>query len=81
MPNFRQVAAISYLIRRWRRGDQQMELAEWLVRRGVIVPRELTDDEAVKIGADAAGFPPTDRAEIAHCVREGLERIAKRGAP
>jgi hypothetical protein len=40
-------------------------------------PSALTDDEAVKIGADAAGAVPSDRSEIALCVREGLERIAK----
>jgi hypothetical protein len=32
--------------------------------RGVLVPAALTDDEAVKIGADAVGNIPTDPAEI-----------------
>jgi hypothetical protein len=45
--------------------------------RGVLVPAVLTDDEAVKLGADAVGAMPTDPAEIALCVREGLERIAR----
>ena len=52
-------------------------VAQRLSDRGVLVPSVLTEDEAVKIGADATGTTPTDRAEIAHCVREGLERIAK----
>ena len=55
--------------------------AEWLAKRlaakGVLVPSALTDDEAVRIGADASGNVPSDRTEIALCVREGLERIAK----
>jgi hypothetical protein len=52
-------------------------LAERLASEGVLVPSALTEDEAVKIGADAAGAVPADRAEIALCVRQGLERIAK----
>ena len=55
-------------------------LARHLAQRGVLVPAALTDDEAVKIGADAAGNIPTEPGEIALCVREGLERIA-RGDP
>jgi hypothetical protein len=55
-------------------------LARHLAEQGVLVPAALTDDEAVKLGADAVGNVPTDPAEIALCVREGLERIA-RGAP
>jgi hypothetical protein len=51
--------------------------AHFLAARGVIVPTVLTDDEAVKIGADAVGRIPTDPAEIALCVREGLQRIAR----
>ncbi|HUR95474.1 MAG TPA: hypothetical protein VMY76_12865 [Gemmatimonadales bacterium] len=53
------------------------EAAKWLAARGVLVPAALTDDEAVKIGADAVGAVPTDPAEIALCVRQGLERIAR----
>ena len=52
-------------------------VAQHLSEQGVLVPSVLTEDEAVKIGADATGTTPTDRAEIALCVREGLERIAK----
>jgi hypothetical protein len=44
---------------------------------GVLVPAALTDDAAVRIGADAAGNVPTDRAEIGLCVRQNLERIAR----
>lgn len=55
--------------------------ATWLAKRlaseGVLVPAVLSEDEAVKIGADAAGNVPSDRAEIALCVRQGLERIAR----
>jgi hypothetical protein len=53
------------------------EVARHLAERGVIVPAALTDDQAVSIGADAAGGVPTDRTEIALCVRQGLERIAR----
>jgi hypothetical protein len=53
------------------------EIARHFAEQGVIVPAALTDDQAVRIGADAAGTVPTDRSEIALCVREGLERIAK----
>jgi hypothetical protein len=52
-------------------------IARHLVAQGVLVPAALTDDEAVKIGADAVGNVPTEPAEIALCVREGLERIAR----
>jgi hypothetical protein len=52
-------------------------VARHLVEQGVLVPAALTDDEAVKIGADAVGNVPTEPAEIALCVREGLERIAR----
>jgi hypothetical protein len=53
-------------------------LAEHMIAEaGVIVPRALTDDDAVRLGADAVGNVPTEPAEIALCVREGLERIAK----
>jgi hypothetical protein len=51
--------------------------AEWLAERGVLVPSTLSDDQAVKIGADAVGILPQDPAEIALCVRQGLERIAR----
>jgi hypothetical protein len=43
----------------------------------VLYPAALTDDQAVKIGADAVGAIPTDPSEIALCVREGLERCAR----
>ena len=52
-------------------------LAFALAVRGVLVPAVLTDDEAVKLGADAVVAMPTDPGEIALCVREGLERIAR----
>jgi hypothetical protein len=52
-------------------------VARYLSERGVLVPSVLTEEEAVKIGADAAGNVPSDRSEIALCVREGLERIAR----
>jgi hypothetical protein len=52
-------------------------IALHLVDQGVLVPAALTDDEAVKVGADAVGNVPTEPAEIALCVREGLERIAR----
>ncbi len=52
-------------------------IAGHLAAQGILAPAALTDDEAVKIGADAAGSLPPDPAEIAFCVREGLERIAR----
>ena len=53
------------------------EVARYLSDQGVLVPSVLTEEEAVKIGADAAGTVPAERSEIALCVREGLERIAR----
>ena len=52
------------------------QVAQYLSGRGVLVPSVLTEDEAVRIGADA-GSVPTERSEVALCVREGLERIAR----
>ena len=53
-------------------------LARHLAGQGIIVPAALTDDQAVKIGADAVGSMPSDPTEIALCVRQGeLERITK----
>ena len=52
-------------------------LAEHLAAAGVLYPAALTDDQAVKLGADAVGDVPTDPTEIALCVREGLERVAR----
>src|SRR3954447_3771974 len=52
-------------------------LAEHLAAAGVLYPAALTDDQAVKLGADAIGSTPTEPTEIALCVREGLERIAR----
>jgi hypothetical protein len=56
---------------------RQRLAAQIIADGGVLVPGALTDDEAVKIGADASGTTATDRSEIAHCVREGLERAAR----
>jgi hypothetical protein len=53
------------------------QVAQYLSARGVLVPSVLTEAEAVRIGADAAGSVPTERSEVALCVREGLERIAR----
>ena len=53
------------------------QVAQYLSDRGVLVPSALTEEEAVRIGADAAGSVPTERSEVALCVREGLERIAR----
>jgi hypothetical protein len=52
-------------------------LAHHFAHAGVLVPASLTDDQAVSIAADSRGAVPTDRTEIALCVREGLEKIAK----
>jgi hypothetical protein len=52
-------------------------LASHLAAAGVLYPAALTDDQAVKLGADAVGDIPTDPTEIGLCVREGLEKIAR----
>ena len=52
-------------------------LAQHLAAAGVLYPAALTDDQAVKLGADAVGSIPTEPTEIALCVRDGLERIAR----
>jgi hypothetical protein len=52
-------------------------VAQYLSGRGVLVPGVMTEDEAVGIGADATGSVPTERSEVALCVRQGLERIAR----
>jgi hypothetical protein len=57
------------------------QVAQYLSEQGVLVPSVLTEDEAVKVGADAAGTVPTDRSEIALCVRQELESIAKGETP
>jgi hypothetical protein len=46
-------------------------LAEHLAAAGVLYPAALTDDQAVKLRADAVGELPTDPTEIALCVRGG----------
>ncbi len=80
MPNERNIAALVQALR----GapglppDIPLEVfARRLADAGVLFPLALTDDEAVKIGADAAGTIPPDRTEIALCVRQGLEKIAR----
>jgi hypothetical protein len=52
-------------------------LAQHLAAAGVLYPAALTDDQAVKLGADAVGSIPAEPTEIALCVREGLEKIAR----
>jgi hypothetical protein len=52
-------------------------IARHLAEQGMLAPAALTDDETVKIGAEAVGNVPTEPAEMALCVREGLERIAR----
>jgi sRNA-binding carbon storage regulator CsrA len=59
-------------------GELRRKLVQhMIVSAGVLIPAALTDDDAVRIGADAAGNVPTDRAEIGLCVRQNLERIAR----
>jgi hypothetical protein len=52
-------------------------LASHLAEQGVLVPAALTDDQAMAIATEASVYEPTDRTEIALCVRQGLEQIAK----
>jgi hypothetical protein len=82
MPNLANITALTRLLEAVPQDSDHVhsraELqAHFLAAHGVLVPEALTDDEAVKLGADAAGTVPQDPAEIALCVREGLERIAK----
>ncbi len=80
MANERNVAALVHALRGapgLPAGVQLEALARHLADAGVLFPVALTDDEAVKLGADAVGTIPTDPAEIALCVREGLEKIAR----
>lgn len=77
MGNERNVEALSRVLYEVGVAERSLDLAEALAARGVLVPSALSEDELVKIGADATGKIPTDRSEIALCVREGLERIAK----
>ena len=80
MPNERNLTALVQALRESPgipAGAPLEEVARHLAEQGVIVPAALTDDQAVAIGADAAGTVPSDRTEIALCVRQGLERIAR----
>jgi hypothetical protein len=80
MPNTRNVAALIQALRGSAglpAGVPLEVIAAHLAEQGVVVPAALTDDQAVAVGADAAGVVPTDRTEIALCVRQGLEQIAR----
>jgi hypothetical protein len=80
MPNDRNLAALVQALRGapgLPTGVPLELIATHLAAAGVLVPAAITEDEAVKIGADAAGLLPVDRSEIALCVREGLELIAR----
>jgi hypothetical protein len=80
MPNDRNVAALVQALRSspgLPTGIPLEVIAAHLAGQGVLVPSALTEDQAVKIGADAVGAFPTDPAEVALCVREGLEQIAR----
>jgi len=52
-------------------------LARHLAASGVLYPAALTDDQAVKLGADAVGSIPIEPTEVALCVRENLEKVAR----
>jgi hypothetical protein len=82
MPNLLNISELTRLIEAAPRdSDHVHTLAElqahFLAAHGVIAPAALTEDDAVKIGADAAAMVPPDRSEIALCVRQNLERIAR----
>jgi hypothetical protein len=82
MPNLLNISELTRLLEAAPKdSDHVHTLAElqahFLAAHGVIVPAALTDDDAVKIGADAAAAAPPERSEIALCVRQNLERIAK----
>ena len=80
MPNDRNISALVQVLRGapgLPTGIPLEAIAAHLAAAGVVYPADLTDDEAVKIGADASGVLPADRSEIALCVRQGLEKIAR----
>jgi hypothetical protein len=80
MPNPRNLGALLQVLHNapgLPNGTLLEPLAQHLADAGVLYPGALTDDEAVQIGADAAALLPSDRSEIALCVREGLEKIAR----
>lgn len=82
MPNLLNISELARLLESAPKdSDHVHTLAElqahFLAAHGVIVPAALTEDDAVKIGADAAGTMPPDRSDIALCVRQNLERIAR----
>ena len=82
MPNLLNIAELTRLLESAPKDSDHVHTLEelqahFLAANGVLAPAALTDDEAVKIGADAVGNLPTEPAEIALCVREGLERIAR----
>jgi hypothetical protein len=80
MPNQMNIRALLQVLRNapgLPSGTAAEVLAQHLADAGVLYPAALTDDEAIKIGADAAGLLPSDRTEVALCVREGLEKIAR----
>ncbi len=54
-----------------------LALARGLADAAVLVPMALTDDGAVKSGRTPRACCPVDPAELALCVREGLEQIAR----
>lgn len=78
--NQRNVAALEMLLREHCRAAHCkecdcVESAQFLASHGALVPSALTDDEAIKIGADAAGVVPIEPAEIALCVRQSLAKV------
>lgn len=82
MPNLLNIAELTRLLESAPKDSDHVHTLEelqahFLAANGVLAPAALTDDEAVKIGADAVGNLPTEPAEVALCVREGLERIAR----
>jgi len=80
MPNDRNISSLIQALRGapgLPLGVPLEELARHLADAGVIIPASLTDDQAVSIGANAASMVPRDRTEIALCVRQALEQIAR----
>jgi hypothetical protein len=82
MPNLANIAELTRLLEAAPQDPDNVHTraelqAHFLASKGVLVPAALTEDDAVKLGADAVGNIPTEPAEIALCVREGLERIAR----
>ena len=75
--NDRNVAALRDLIDQWRTREGGQDLPEFLADHGVLAASALTDDDGVAIAADASTTAAEERGELALCVRQRLDKIAR----